>query len=402
MKLAVRSRLRSGAVLLGSLGVLAVLAGGSPAAQAATSAASLASSYSMNFDNLTYSETSGGSLADMAVSASGAVTGQMTVNSPLTGTGALTGTLNGDTIKFSVGSGDYTGTVNATTRDMSGTYSYPGQNGTWTAAPVSSSAPTTDCPAVVFIGVRGSGQSAAGYDGMGPEIDHVAQALQSALGTSGGSLKLVAVNYPADSVVDDLSPSAEVVSLKKSGHLIAAENLYEKTSLAKYDASIDRGFNGIMTDFNAAVAACPSTRIVLAGYSQGAIVVHEAESWIAAHLNAKLSRIAGTVLVGDPDRIAHTKATTFGTVAASAEGVRVYLRAVKAQDVVDPAETATIANRDDIVADFGFSKVLTEKSRDAATAVHTGYAREVGHTMVYDPALANAADWIETLIAAGK
>jgi Cutinase len=259
----------------------------------------------------------------------------------------------------------------------------------------------TACPPVEFIGVRGSGQSSAGYDGMGPEIDHVAQALKSALGTSGGKMKLVAVNYPADSV-DDLSPSAAVVSLAKSGHLIAAEALYEKTSLAKYDASIDKGFNAIMTDIHAVVTACPSTRIVLAGYSQGAIVVHEAESWIAGHLNSQLSHIAGTVLVGDPDRITDTKAKMFGTATAKAEGVRVYLGAIKAQDVIIAAETATIANKDDISADFGFSNILTQKSRDAAIAVHTGYAREVDNKVVYDPALAKAADWIESLIATGK
>jgi hypothetical protein len=61
----------------------------------------------------------------------------MTVNPPLTGTGPLSGTLNGSTIKFSVGDGTYTGTVNASTLDISGMYTYPGQNGVWKATPTS-------------------------------------------------------------------------------------------------------------------------------------------------------------------------------------------------------------------------------------------------------------------------
>lgn len=255
------------------------------------------------------------------------------------------------------------------------------------------------CYSVEFIGARGSGQSAAGYDGMGAEIDHVAKVLKSDLEATGDSMKLVPANYPADPVTD-LAPSAEVVQLWDEGHKLDAIDLYRKTSLAKYEASIDRGFNAMMIDFIDAVSACPSARVVLAGYSQGAMVVHEAESWIAAHLSKDLSRIGGTVLVADPERDPGTRAKAFGTASPKAEGIHRYL--VGGRDVVLPAKTATIANRDDIVADFAFKNLLTTKSRAAAIAVHTNYAREVGHTMVYDPALAAAADWIDSLIETGE
>jgi hypothetical protein len=129
--------------LVGPLCVLSLLAGAAPSASAATSGATapaaggLASSYLMNFDNLTYSTTSTGSLTDMTVNKSGAVSGEMTVNPPLYGTGSLTGKIKGDTITFSALDGDYKGTLDASTKQISGTYTYPGQDGEWTATPAS-------------------------------------------------------------------------------------------------------------------------------------------------------------------------------------------------------------------------------------------------------------------------
>jgi hypothetical protein len=99
---------------------------------------SLVSSYSTSYDNLTYGITSTGSLTEMSVKATGAVTGILTVNPPLYGTSSLSGTLTGDTIKFTTGAGGhFTGTVNEPSGDMSGTYVFPsdGQHGTWKAAP---------------------------------------------------------------------------------------------------------------------------------------------------------------------------------------------------------------------------------------------------------------------------
>ena len=125
--LAARPSPRLLALLASLLGVFAALAGTVQAARATTSGATapavarLAPSYLMYFDNLTYSTTSTGSLTSMSVNKSGKISGDMTVNPPLYGTSALSGTLKGATITFSAGDGDYTGTVNASTRQISGT-----------------------------------------------------------------------------------------------------------------------------------------------------------------------------------------------------------------------------------------------------------------------------------------
>ncbi len=140
------------ALLACLLCVFAALAGAVPAARATTTeatapaAAKLAPSYLMYFDNLTYSTTSTGSLTSMSANQSGKVSGEMTVNPPLYGTSALSGTLKGATIKFSASGGSYTGTVDASTRQISGSYTYPGQNGVWKATPASQCEINGTCP----------------------------------------------------------------------------------------------------------------------------------------------------------------------------------------------------------------------------------------------------------------
>jgi hypothetical protein len=51
---------------------------------------------------------------------------------------------------------------------------------------------------------------------------------------------------------------------------------------------------------------CPHA-LILAGYSQGAMVMHQAELQLAAaHDTGVLGQITGTLLLGDGDRISHT------------------------------------------------------------------------------------------------
>jgi pimeloyl-ACP methyl ester carboxylesterase len=151
MKLNVQRRLRLLVFLVSLLGVVtagvAVPAAPAASAQAmAHAGVTLAPSYLMHFDNLTYSTISDGSLTSMSVK-SGSVSGYMTVNPPLYGTGPVSGTLNGVTITFTgTGGSKYTGTVDASTLQMSGTYTYPGQSGIWNATPASRCQINGTCP----------------------------------------------------------------------------------------------------------------------------------------------------------------------------------------------------------------------------------------------------------------
>jgi Cutinase len=71
---------------------------------------------------------------------------------------------------------------------------------------------------------------------------------------------------------------------------------------------------------NDAVADCPNTK-VMAGYSQGTMVVHQAEVRLAASSRKTVRRIVETLLLGDSDRVPFTRAHEFGSSLPRAEGI---------------------------------------------------------------------------------
>jgi hypothetical protein len=110
----------------------------------ASAPAQLSSQFEMHFDNLSYHIQTGGALSDVTQDGQGRISGSMTVNPPLIGTGRFTGTRGGSTIHFAgAQGGTYVGTLIAN-GDVSGTYAYPGQHGAWQATPTG---PATNTPA---------------------------------------------------------------------------------------------------------------------------------------------------------------------------------------------------------------------------------------------------------------
>lgn len=282
------------------------------------------------------------------------------------------------------------------------------QTGTFTVV-----APPTpaSCSKVWIIGARGSSEKGTGNHGMGPEVDHIASVLTADLKAKGQATQLLPVFYPADSV-SDLLPDKQVMALILAGQIAAAIAEWKATSVAAYDASIESGVTGTEQEVASVLRLCPHARLVLAGYSQGAMAIHDAENWLAVHAPGELQHVLGTLLLGDGDRapITDTKAEgkseamDFGTAPASAKGVRVRLYLAKAQAVPLPRSTASIANKNDIVADFAW-KLFISPGAQAAVDVHTHYAYVVKvngkATMVYDKALAKAADWVAAKVLAG-
>jgi alpha-tubulin suppressor-like RCC1 family protein len=260
-------------------------------------------------------------------------------------------------------------------------------------APIGSS---LGCDPVWFIGARGSGEPASGYDGMGDVIGHLESVVAADLAAKGLAVAPNAVSYPADSV-DVLEPDATVLKLLEQGAVAAALAEYIHSSVDKYDSSMDGGIKQAEADVAGVVRACPHARIVMAGYSQGAVAIHDAENWLAAHEPEEFSDVLATLLVGDPDRVPDSKAKLFGSMLQATEkgeGLRVYLHLVKAHDVPDPAATAEIANADDFVADFSLSDLTSSSFRKYAMIVHTSYAHIVKGRMTYEPVLADAPNWV--------
>jgi Cutinase len=265
-------------------------------------------------------------------------------------------------------------------------------------AAVARPAAGSNCDAVTFIGVRGSGETTGQsygsgklrISGMGYEVDYLAYELRADLEEEEAGVYFKSVGYTAAST-DVLKPDATVERLAVVSPP-AAVAWYVHSSVDQYDASITEGIKQTEAAVAQEYSECPDSVIVMAGYSQGAAVVHDAENWLAKNKPAEFDQIEATLLLGDPDRVRDTKATDFGTAPASAEGLRVALGLVLAHDVPDPLTTAEIANKDDIVGNFqGVSTILHWK---ADAGVHTSYEKTAGGRKL----LASAAAWAASML----
>lgn len=131
------------------------------------------------------------------------------------------------------------------------------------------------CVETKFIGVRGSGEAT----GLGDTVGAVykAYAKQTKQKTS-----VYALDYPATSV-PIFNPGVTVASFVNSVHT-------GKKSLTKY--------------INEQRKACPQQKLVIAGFSQGALIVSSTLNQLPA---STLKSISGVALLGDPNFIPEFK-----------------------------------------------------------------------------------------------
>lgn len=240
------------------------------------------------------------------------------------------------------------------------------------SAPVAVAQATGACPDVMFIGARGSGEPASATShGMGPSVYHMAKRLKTKLAAAGETMRTLPVTYPAAGV-ETLRPSAgQLALLATPGEQGTAAGLYYHHNLGKYLASIAEGTRLTVQQITSTVDNCPDTDIVAAGYSQGAMAIHQAELKLQSAGNTDaVDAIIGTLLLGDGDRVPNSAATLLGSSPGRAQGIRTYAPGGKARDVVDPELTANICDAQDIVCDFNLSRI---RHFSHAANVHTGY-----------------------------
>lgn len=251
------------------------------------------------------------------------------------------------------------------------------------------------CPNVWFIGARGSGE-APGPDGLGATVSGLSADVANILTANGLSMQTYADGYRADSVNDFIPSPAETSKLESmvtSGNESGAIALYYDDNVTPYLASIKGGVATAVKDARIVNYYCPRSSLIFGGYSQGAMVVHQAEWRLSHNYPAIAHRIVGTILLADGDRIPNTLAKQFGTATSGGEGVRTYLEVNNGKDVLQPATTANICNSGDIVCDFNMHRLYPAPSSErAGAAVHTGYAG--------DPALEQAATWVAMQVLA--
>lgn len=157
----------------------------------------------------------------------------------------------------------------------------------------SAAAANADCAPVLVLGARGSGEpqsgtAADGGSGLGQQTYQAAVALKQRL--PGVDVAVEAVPYPAASMI-----------------VLAADP-------STYFAGLEKGVTWTRARVAQSVAQCPDQRVVLMGYSQGAMVMHRAiQDVVAAGDTAALSRIDGAVLLADGDRAAGDGVRRWGT-----------------------------------------------------------------------------------------
>lgn len=134
------------------------------------------------------------------------------------------------------------------------------------------------CANVVMMGARGSGEGekSGKVPGFGTRNDDVAIKIAAGL-EPGQTYRYLAIDYPAKGV-----PSPKNVSEFNS-----------------YLDSMAKGAHKVRDEVRALVKSCPSSRIVLMGYSQGAFAVHMGMHYLGDDV-AVTKAVRSVVLLADP------------------------------------------------------------------------------------------------------
>ncbi|MGX9295176.1 cutinase family protein [Tsukamurella paurometabola] len=173
------------------------------------------------------------------------------------------------------------------------------------AAPV---AAAPECADYTFIGAAGSGEGhSAG--GLGATVNSAAQAFAGRARAAGRSVAIRPIYYPAAAVPSRLD------------------------QFGGFLASMNAGAANTQGDVEIVLKACPSTKIVLAGYSQGASAVHRALQRLGDR-----KQITAAALIADPDRIPNDTTRYLGSAPRS-QGM------AQAAAVISGANPAPLAPR---------------------------------------------------------
>lgn len=213
------------------------------------------------------------------------------------------------------------------------------------------------CPDVHWIGAAGSGERTpadiAADGGMGRVVSKSYRDFSAMVEQSGRTITAEAVNYPATAVPED------------GGAL----------DWLGFIGSVDTGAAALGQQYQAFVAQCPTSQVVLAGYSQGAMVVHRNLHALDASPN-----LAAALLIADGDRLPEDPTINIGSVVSvpgAGKGVaQDWPILAHAPALLPPtigARTISVCNIGDAVCDY--DPDAEDEMNPAAVAVHTSYAR---------------------------
>jgi hypothetical protein len=214
------------------------------------------------------------------------------------------------------------------------------------------------CPDVHWIGAAGSGERDGAdlitYDGMGRVIYESLDDLASQLKQDGRTLTAESVDYPAVPVPDQDGGVGEWLG---------------------FMGSVDNGTAALGKQYETFVEQCPTSKVVLAGYSQGAMVVHRNLAALAGSPN-----LAAVLLVADGDRLPEDPTVNLGTVSGipgRGKGVAqdwpILAHAPAPLAPAIAARTISVCDLNDAVCDYDEDADDSKAAYARRVAVHTSY-----------------------------
>ncbi|MFC3385827.1 cutinase family protein [Couchioplanes azureus] len=227
-------------------------------------------------------------------------------------------------------------------------------------APAHAAVAPPKCGDVLFVGVAGSGEADKGwpgYDksGMGAEVTTVYHALQAK--AKGRSVTAYALPYRAAPVLPTMI----------------------HPGIGTFMESLIEGERDLNTFLLERTRLCRGERLVLAGFSQGAMVIHRSVQVLGSRVT---DRIDAIVLIGDGDRLPGDDGQMLGTAGNRAKGVGLWypqfsLASGRRFGAIG-ARVLSLCNLADIVCDHrpALYNPLTSAGRMAmvaGTVVHMSY-----------------------------
>ncbi|MEV4621080.1 cutinase family protein [Asanoa sp. NPDC049573] len=178
------------------------------------------------------------------------------------------------------------------------------------------------CANVVVIAATGSGQHyKSDHDlSVSPQLATLVTAMKSTAG--GKTLVPRVLNYPATSVDALFAGLNTIKARNRADYLIQARNRLA-ANIDSYLAGEKQGVAALWGQYTAVRFGCPApTKIVVVGYSQGAMVVHEFLNQLAATRDtAGKKAVIGAVLLADPERMKRSAVLEMSDAPYSSYGV---------------------------------------------------------------------------------
>lgn len=189
------------------------------------------------------------------------------------------------------------------------------------------------CDDTLLLTVDGGGEQAAGNGRPGRTVEVFRRAIMTYAATAGRSVNSVGIELDAAAPRALVGTSPGTTQVKKS---LTAQRV------RLWRKPVATGVQRAVSALDQATLECPSQQVLLAGYAQGAAVVHR----VLVRLQVRpegLVRIAGVALVSDPDRRSRSTAALLGAPVAGSASSGLFPRFLEAvADVPPPSPTYSV------------------------------------------------------------